>query len=174
MNVSEIANQFRRFGELGVQVENSGSNRVTILDETGEQVPTTTNALVNELASGRDISFQLWIDTSTDVYCRFHQLQSTTMVQAYGLSGLTPDERLKLQGILCDAFGRDLAACEALVVDLYDRTELVDWDMAVTAHVIPPGAHPDLVVMRQRTPTSLEEPSRVLDEFRVISHRTAD
>jgi hypothetical protein len=172
MNLTEIASQFRRFAELGVQLENS--NRVTVLDQTGEQVSTTANALVGDLAAGRDISFQLWIDASTDVYCRFRQLQSATMVQTYGLSGLAPDERLKLRALLWDAFGTDLAACEALVVDLYDRTELVDWDVAVMEQVIPPGARPDLVVMRQRTPAPPGEPSGVLDAFQVISHHAAD
>jgi hypothetical protein len=170
MTAAEIADQLRRFEERGIRLENGLSHRVTMLDATGEQVSTTAAALVERLALGGDVSFQLWLDASTDVYCRFRQMQDTIMVQTYGLNGLTPEERVQVRRLLWDAFGGELDRSDALVVDLYDRTQLVDWDAAVTAGAIPREPLPDLVAMRQ--PAAGQGPP--LDAFLMISRSAGD
>jgi hypothetical protein len=175
MSAAEIGEQLDRFSELGLVLENGHSGRITMLNQVGEQVPTTREGLIAELTGSLDVSFQLWFQgTSVDVYCRFRRLSESTTAQTYGLDGQTEEERLQVRAILWDAFGRNLAASEALVVDIFDRTdELVDWDAAATHREIPTTAVPDLVVMRvpgppQRTPRS------VLYEFRMVSRRDPD
>jgi hypothetical protein len=163
MNAAEIGDQLRRFGELGLALENGDTHRITRLDLSGDQVPTDRQALIAELAVAADVSFQLWLaGTSSDVYCRFRRPSDSTMVQTYGLDGLTVEERRQVRMVVWDALGRSLAATEALIVDILDRTdELVDWDAAVSERRIPTVARPDLVVMRSS--------SQDLGEFQIVS-----
>jgi hypothetical protein len=164
--VPELAQQWTLFAEFGLMLENPSSHRVTSLDEIGDQVLTDAELLTMELTRGQDVSFQLWLDGSTDVYSRFRRLSQDTTVQSYGLDGLTHAERRRVQSILWTAFGGDLAYSDALVVDLYDRTESVDWDAAVASRTVPPGTLPDLLAIKLggSAPISAGQPA----EFRVI------
>ena len=175
MRAIEISEQFDRFTELGLVLENGHSHRITMLDEVGGQVPTTREALIAELTSRPDVSFQLWFPgTSIGPYTRFRRLSESTTAQTYGLDGLTEEERLQIRATVWDAFGRNLAASEALVVDIFNRTEeLVDWDAAAMRREIPTVARPDLVAMRLRSPTRGRSGSS-LDEFQLASYRAPD
>jgi hypothetical protein len=145
MSAAAIADQLQRFNSAGMVLENMMSHRVMLIDQTGEQIKTTPDALIADLASGRNVSFQFWIDEWTDVYCRFRTVAESLQVQEYSLNGTTADQRLQVQWLLWDTFGRNLDDSEALVVDIYARTEDTDWDGAVIAHMIPPEPLPDLL-----------------------------
>ncbi len=151
MDESAVANQIEHFRQGGIVLENMNSHRITMIDPEGDQVPTTRAALVTELAGHRSVSFQLWINRWTDVYCRFRHLSASVLVQEYSLNGLTVDERERVLSILWETFRMHLTDSEALIVDLYDRTEMVDWDSLVENRTLPTGAHPDLVALRQES-----------------------
>jgi hypothetical protein len=175
MNATEIADQLRRFNELGFVLENGHSGRITMLDEVGEQVPTTREGLIAELCSGVDVSYQIWYPgTSVGPYCRLQRLTESTILQSFGLNGLKTDERRQVQAVVWDAFARSIAESQALVVDIFNRTEeVVDWNAAVAEGVIPTEGRPDLVAMRVRAPTRAS--SRwLLDEFQLVSYREID
>lgn len=167
MTVTQIHDLISYFQERGMFVENRNSHRITMLDETGDQVPVTIDSLMTKLASTQDASFQFWLDdTSTDVYCRFRYPSPSTLVQTYGLNGLNPDERLRVQHVLWDAFGRDLSLSDGLIADRYIQ-EWVDWDDAVVKGAIPTHYLPDLIALRQRAPRSIGDGGRH-DEFLVV------
>jgi hypothetical protein len=153
MTLEEVATQLDRFRASGMLLENPNSHRVTAIDDTGEQVPMTVESLMNQLARGVSTGFQFWLDMSTDVYCRFRTAANGLMVQTYSLDGLSADERLQVQATMWDAWGKDVLASEALIVDLYNQTETVDWDTVVDNRSVTVHPVPDLLVMRQNAPT---------------------
>jgi hypothetical protein len=151
---------------FGVLMEHPNSHRITTLDETGEQVPMTAESLMRQLASGAFTPFQLWLDRSTYVYCDFRAAANGLIVQTYGLNGLNADERLHIQAMMWDAWGRDAPASEALIVDLYNQTETVDWDTVVDNRSVTVHPVPDLLVMRQNAPTP------ELGDYRLLVYRS--
>jgi hypothetical protein len=145
-----------------------------LLDEIGDQVPISYPALVTTLAQSRDQAFQLWLDkSSTDIYCRFKRLSERLLIQVYGLNGLTHPERVRVESALSDAFGENLSATEALVVDLYHRSEQVDWDAVAAARTWPERPLLDLLVVRQRD--LVGDPDRRNEStFRVTRYQAKD
>jgi hypothetical protein len=170
MNAEQIEEQLCRFHSLGIVVRNASSGLITALDQIGYQVPIAYEALVQALAERNDLSFQLWLDdSSTDVYGRFRRLTDGLIVQTYGLNGKTHLERLRIHAALWDTFGRNLTTSEALIVDLYNRTEQVDWDQAVVRRLAPDWPLPDLLALRQRKQGARgRQPA--LSEFRMMRY----
>jgi hypothetical protein len=135
LDASDITKLAGALAADGISLRNPSTQHVTLLSREhgheGEQVVVEPGALSDMLAGLREpITFQLWLDDSTDVLVNFRRLDEW-IVQQYSFDGLTRDERERVVGCVARCSAAEWVVTFGLVVDRvtkwpddfdYDRT----------------------------------------------------
>ena len=115
---------------VGLSLENPGTRQVLALSADGDQMRTTREWIVSQLAAKRVVSIQWWYSDSEDVYCRFKPDPADGHWSIeFGLDGV---DAAKAEALITEivAFFKENCAADnaaALVVDTTGQLEEMDW-----------------------------------------------
>jgi hypothetical protein len=135
------------FARDGVSLVNSSSERITELDDEGNQVDTTEEELIEAARARAHLTFQLWLSSDTDIGCSFRRVTPDIVCHAYSVDGLNADERVRLGRWAVQYFRQGVRDETALllVVDPAGRTANVDWDAVAAERGGLPEVFPDVI-----------------------------
>ena len=119
----------------GLKVVNPSTGRATSLDQEGEQVDIAPTDLEVALASpSQSLTFQLWLDGSTDVVCRSRPLKSLVH-HTFSLDGLTAEEAEVVIALVSGQVAAPGIETLALLVDRTSSWEDVNYDKIVLSKI---------------------------------------
>ena len=123
----ELVDQLRH---NGISLADPGTGRVIRLSTTGEQILSSREDIIGELANATEVSFNLYFAPSDNVFCSIRKLNDETLREGYSLDGKTEEESQhiieNLTRLFCKraengaafGFGYELAVTGAAAVDL--------------------------------------------------------
>lgn len=128
LKVPDFQRQFDIFTQNGIELINPSTDSITSISEYGEQLVVTAAWLSSQVTAKQTVSWQWWLDGSTDIYCRSRVI-GDVLVEEYGLDGL--GERIEwVDLVLLRWFLVSIKDRTALgvVIDNEGATEDFDWD----------------------------------------------
>src|SRR6266850_5728582 len=117
-----------RFEELvdhfaldGISLTNPGTGRAISLSPIGEQILTTREGILKELTERKEVPFNFYLDSTTNLFCSIDKLNDKVLREGYSLDGKTEQESERVIKSLTDLFCKraENRVAFGLVVDKY-------------------------------------------------------
>ncbi len=114
----ELVDQLRH---NGISLADPGTGRVIRLSTTGEQILSSREDIIGELANATEVSFNLYFAPSDNVFCSIRKLNDETLREGYSLDGKTEEESQHIIENLTRLFCKraENGAAFGFVVDKY-------------------------------------------------------